>query len=78
MNRLVWLNRVGAAALAIGFFALLYGHYDYDRELADLKFAVEQSKKGARFTAADGRLVCLALLSAHPEVEDALPEVCKR
>lgn len=78
MNKLVWLNRVGAAALVLGFIALLYGHHDSAPEIAALKFAVEQSKKGARFTAADGRLVCLALLSAHPEVEDALPEVCKR
>lgn len=77
MNKLVWLNRIGAAALAIGFFALLYGRYDYDRELADIKFAIEQSKKGARFTAADGRAVCAVVSQIRPDLSHELPAVCR-
>lgn len=77
MKLLEALNLLAIVALIAGFAALLTGHLSSTKEIADVKFAIEQSKKGARFTAADGQALCLALLSAHPEVEDALPDVCR-
>lgn len=77
MNMLVCLNRIGAAALTMGFFALLYGHYQYDNELDDLKFAIAQSKKGDRFTADDGRALCAVVAQIRPDLSRELPDVCR-
>jgi len=46
------------------------------QQAKDEKLAVAQAKQGARFTADDGRQLCLAVVTAHPEVIPLLPPVC--
>lgn len=78
MKSLIWLNRLAAVALISGFVALLHDRLDSSKELAEVRYAIEQSKKGERFTANDGRALCMAILSSHPEAEPILPDVCRR
>lgn len=46
------------------------------QQAKDGKVAIAQAKQGARFTADDGRQLCLAVATAHPEVIPMLPSVC--
>lgn len=46
------------------------------QQARDEKLAVEQAKQGARFTADDGRQLCWAVATAHPEIIPMLPPVC--
>ena len=62
------------ALVIVGY--LVWSAPSLRQQARDEKLAVEQAKKGARFTAADGRQLCLALVTAHPEVLPSLPPVC--
>jgi len=46
------------------------------QQAKDGKVAIAHAKQGARFTADDGRQLCLAVVTAHPEVIPLLPPVC--
>lgn len=46
------------------------------QQAKDEKLAVAQAKQGARFTADDGRQLCWAVATAHPEIIPMLPPVC--
>lgn len=46
------------------------------QQAKDGKVAIAHAKQGARFTADDGRQLCLAVSIAHPEVIPMLPPVC--
>lgn len=70
---LVVIN-IGLALVLAGY--LILSAPTIRQQARDEKLAVEQAKQGARFTAADGRQLCLALVSAHPEVLPSLPSVC--
>jgi len=62
------------ALVIVGY--LVWSAPSLRQQARDEKLAVEQAKQGARFTAADGRQLCLALVTIHPEVLPSLPPVC--
>lgn len=46
------------------------------QQAKDEKLAAAHAKQGARFTADDGRQLCWAVATAHPEIIPMLPPVC--
>ena len=68
--------RIAVLALGVTFSSAILNHYLSEQEHAGLKLAIQQAKQGERFTASDGRDLCFALLSVHPETDPLLPPVC--
>lgn len=71
-----------ALAVANGVLVLILAGYlvvsapAMRQQAKDEKLAVAQAKQGARFTADDGRQLCWAVATAHPEIIPMLPPVC--
>lgn len=69
-------------AVANGVLALVLAGYlvvsapAMHQQAKDEKLAVAHAKQGARFTADDGRQLCWAVATAHPEIIPMLPPVC--
>lgn len=71
-----------ALAVANGVLVLILAGYlvvsapEMRQQAKDEKLAVAQAKQGARFTADDGRQLCWAVATVHPEIIPMLPPVC--